>query len=160
MWLVKIALIIALLFVFFQDYKDRLVSWFLYPMVGILALTIQIQATQIFITMANVVVNLAFVLILIVVAYSYAKIKFKKHFTQDVLGIGDILFFIFISFSFSSISFIVLFVFALLFSLLLHLFLSQKSSEKTVPLAGYMSLFFGFVYALSFVMDCTFLYAY
>jgi len=41
---------------------------------------------------------------------------------------------------------LVLPVFSLIFSLILHLFLSRNSTLKTVPLAGYMSLFFACVY--------------
>jgi hypothetical protein len=160
MWIVKALLIFTLFFVFYQDYKDRLVYWFLYPTVGILSLIIQIQEIPLFIAMTNVVVNLCLVFIIIAICYLYSKVKLKMHFTNQVFGIGDILFFIFISFSFSSISFIVLFVFALFFSLILHLFLNSKYKEKTLPLAGYMSLFFGAVYVLSFFMDCNFLYAY
>jgi hypothetical protein len=55
------------------------------------------------------------------------------------------LFFV-LAFSFSSISFIILFVFGLIFSLVLHLLLKKKSKHSTVPLAGYLSLFFSIAY--------------
>jgi hypothetical protein len=51
-------------------------------------------------------------------------------------------------------------VFSLVFSLVLHLALQYKNKEKTVPLAGYMSLFFGVVYAISFFCKNHLLYAY
>jgi hypothetical protein len=55
----------------------------------------------------------------------------------------------------------VLFVFSLLFSLLLHsIFKKNQPEHETVPLAGYMSLFFGSVYIADFFFDCNFLYAY
>lgn len=161
MWLLKMVLIISFFIILFQDSKDRKVYWFLYPIVGLLTFFIQINESDFLISATNSMVNLVFVFIILSVCYFYAKlIKLKNHFTNDVLGIGDILFFVFISFSFASISFVVLFVFSLLFSLLLHLVLKNKNINKTVPLAGYMSLFFGTIYILSFFCDTNFLYAY
>jgi hypothetical protein len=160
MWWLKMVLIITFFTILFQDSKDRKVYWFLYPIVGLLTFFIQINESDFLISATNSMVNLAFVFIILSVCYFYAKLKFKKHFTNDVLGIGDVLFFIFISFSFASISFIVLFVFSLLFSLLLHLIFKNKNIDKTVPLAGYMSLFFGTIYMVSFFFDTNFLYAY
>ncbi|WP_379852787.1 hypothetical protein [Flavobacterium zhouii] len=84
----------------------------------------------------------------------------KKPLLKEVFGLGDVLFFIFMAFSFSIISFFVLFVFALVFSLLLHSVLQHKQIVKTVPLAGYMSLFFGVVYVFVFFCEPNFLYAY
>ena len=43
-------------------------------------------------------------------------------------------------------TFMIVFVFGLVGSLLLHLVL-KKSKSESVPLAGYMSVFFAFVYA-------------
>jgi hypothetical protein len=160
MWLLKIVLIICFFIILFQDSKDRKVYWFLYPIVGLLTFFIQKNQNNFLITVTNSMVNLAFVFIILSVCYFYAKLKLKKHFTDDVIGIGDILFFIFISFSFASISFVVIFVFSLLFSLLLHLVFKNKNRDKTVPLAGYMSLFFGTIYMVSFFCDTNFLYAY
>jgi hypothetical protein len=159
-WLLKILLIISFFIILFQDSKDRKVYWFLYPIIGLLTFFIQINESNFLISATNSMVNLAFVFIILSVCYFYAKLKLKKHFTNDVLGIGDILFFIFISFSFASISFVILFVFSLLFSLLLHLVLKNNNIDKTVPLAGYMSLFFGTIYMVSFFCDINFLYAY
>jgi hypothetical protein len=160
MWFLKVMLIFVLALIFYQDCKNRLVFWFLYPIMGVLAFIIQLKTTQVFTTITNVSMNLSFVILLLLVCYLYAKLKLKKHFTNEVIGIGDILFFIFISFSFATISFFVLFVFALLFSLLLHMVFKNRSPNSNVPLAGYMSLFFGVVYGMSFMGNSNFLYAY
>ena len=160
MWWLKMVVIITFFTILFQDSKDRKVYWFLYPIVGLFAFFIQINESSFLISVTNSMVNLVFVCIILSVCYFYAKLKLKKDFTNDVLGIGDVLFFVFISFSFASISFIVLFVFSLLFSLLLHFVFKNKRLDKTVPLAGYMSLFFGTIYIVSFFCDTNFLYAY
>jgi hypothetical protein len=160
MWMLKLLLIGVFLLVFIQDCKDRKVYWFLYPVIGILVFVLQIKAISVYPALLNAGFNLGFVSLLLVVCFLYAKIKLRKPFLTEVFGWGDILFFVAIAFSFSMVSFVILFVFALLFSLLLHLVLKQNQTEKTVPLAGYMSLFFGGVYAISLFWECNFLYAY
>lgn len=65
---------------------------------------------------------------------------------KNTFGLGDILLFVALAFTFASMSFIIFFIFGLVFSLLLHLLLKHKSKLKTVPLAGYLSLFFSVAY--------------
>ncbi|WP_348799717.1 hypothetical protein [Flavobacterium adhaerens] len=153
----KVILISLLFTVLYQDYKDRLVHWFLFPLIGVFAFAIQYLLLPLHLILLNVGTNLILVLFLLLVCYAYTKLR-KIEF-RNSFGLGDVLFFIFISFTFSTISFLVLFIFSLCFSLLLHLVLSQKSKEKTVPLAGYMALFFGVVYGFTFFCESNFLYA-
>lgn len=158
MWYLKLILLLIFGAILYQDYKNRLVYWFLYPITGILVFAIQLYYIPIEVVFVNSVLNIFFVTFLLAVCFIYLKLK-KMSF-QDSLGMGDILFFIFISFSFATVSFIVLFVFALVFSLILHFVFRNKKQFNTVPLAGYMSLFFAVVYIVTFCSDGNFLYAY
>lgn len=158
MWYLKLLLVFVFAIVLYQDYKDRLVYWFLYPVIGILAFVIQLYTVPAKAAIFNLAVNLVFVSLILGVSFLYTKFRNLKFI--NTIGIGDILFFIFITGTFSILSFLVLFVFALFFSLILHLVLSTKKEVQTVPLAGYMSLFFGVVYAMTFLYNDTFLYAY
>ncbi len=160
MWILKLLLIGVFFLVFFQDHKDRNVYWFLYPIIGVLVFALQMQSTAIYPSLINTGFNLAFISLLLLVCYLYARLKLKRPFLKEVFGLGDLLFFVFIAFSFSIVSFLILFVFSLLFSLLLHFAMKYRQTEKTVPLAGYMSLFFAVVYGISFFWECNFLYAY
>lgn len=160
MWFLKLFLIGLFFLVFIQDCKDRKVYWFLYPCIGVLVFLLQMEAVIIYSVILNVIINLVFVLLLLFVCYLYAELKLKKSMLKEVFGLGDVLFFIFIAFSFSTVSFLILFVFSLLFSLVLHLVLKHRNAEKTVPLAGYMSLFFGVIYGISIFFESNFLYAY
>ncbi len=159
MFFVKISLIITLLSILHQDYKDREVYWFLYPFAGMLFFILQYQQSGITVTLTNLTFNLFFISIILLCAYCYNLIRLKLNFLKEVLGIGDILFFIFICFGFSPVSFIVLFVFSLVFALAIHLSLTNKK-QKSVPLAGYMSLFFCIVLLFGFFMNVSFLYAF
>lgn len=158
MWYLKVLLIIIFAIVLYQDFKSRLVYWFLYPIIGILAFAIQLYNLPTAVAFFNLGFNVLFVAIILGVAFLY--VRFRQLNFSNSIGIGDILFFIFISGTFSIVSFLVLFVFALLFSLLLHFVLNNKKEYQTVPLAGYMSLFFGAVYVMTFLYNSSFLYAY
>lgn len=159
MFVVKFFLILTLFLILIQDYKERKVYWFLYPIIGVLVYILQFDQNGFEVSIINSTMNLCFVVLILLVAYFYNLIKLKLKFLKEVFGLGDVLFFAFISFSFATVSFIILFVFSLVFSLLLHEFFKKKSHYISIPLAGYMSLFFGIIYLLSFVVSISFLYA-
>ena len=94
--------------------------------------------------------NFGVVLMILLVLQGYAKLKLKTNL-NTVFGLGDALFFLALCVSFPTVSFIIFFVFSLLFSLLLHFIFKNKAADKTVPLAGYMSLFFIGIYALDWL---------
>ncbi|WP_040278300.1 hypothetical protein [Psychroserpens damuponensis] len=153
MILVKIILIITLGLIFIQDYKERRVFWFLFPIVGLCSGFLFYNDTlpELFIT--SIILNLAFVTLLLLVIILYSKLVLKVNISE-AFGLGDALLFIGLIFSFSTISFLIIFVFALVFSLIAHLSLKRFSKIKSVPLAGYLSLFFGASY-ISFWLGIT-----
>ncbi|WP_217363249.1 hypothetical protein [Winogradskyella undariae] len=128
-----------------QDIKERKVYWFLFPTVGLCAGILFHQNTwdQLFYT--SVSINFSFVSILLLTILIYSKLKLKTSISKT-FGLGDGMLFLALIFSFPSVTFIVFLVFGLIFSLLLHLFLKKKSEHQTVPLAGYLSLFFTVAY--------------
>lgn len=160
MVLLKIWLILSFLFVFYQDSKTRQVYWFLYPLIGILALIVQAYFNSFIITLVNSLFNILLIVIVLIVGYIYSKMIMKRDFINGSFGIGDLLLFIFLCFTFSTITFTILFSFSLLFSLIVHFALKQKNKDTTVPLAGYMSLFFATVYLTSFLINPAYLYSY
>lgn len=145
MFILKFILIAALIMVFIQDIKDRYVYWFCFPIIAICSGVLLYNKMMPEVFFVTIVMNLMFVTFLILIVFVYSKFKLKVKFF-DTFGLGDILLFLAITFSFSSLSFYIIFIFSLIFSLLLHLLLKQKSVLKTVPLAGYMSLFFGIIF--------------
>jgi hypothetical protein len=88
--------------------------------------------------------------VIFLVLHSYATYKLKVKLS-DVFGLGDALLFIGLCLAFPIAAFITFFVFSLLFSLLVHFIFKQKLKDKTVPLAGYMSLFFSGVYIVHWI---------
>ncbi len=138
---IKFLLVISFLIVFFQDLKERHVYWFLLPIIGLLSGMLFYQNTLIEIFIISLSMNLLFIALLILVIFLYSKFKLKSDFYKSI-GLGDILLFLALTVSFSTVSFIVIFISALIFSLALHLILNKLQKAVTVPLAGYMSLFF------------------
>lgn len=158
---VKIFIVICFTGILVQDYKSRFVYWFLYPLVGIAALILHIEKNGIEITLLNSALNLGFITILLSIAFLYAHYIMKVNFLKEAFGIGDVLFFISIAFAFAPFSFAILLVFSMLFSLVIHFFLKTKQKHNSsIPLAGYMSLFFGALYILSFFTNLAVIYAF
>lgn len=145
MLLIKVILILTLGLIFYQDLKARMVYWFLFPVLGICSAILFYNNTLPELFYVSVVMNSVFVIILLLAVYTYSKVKLKVSF-DSAFGLGDVLLFVGLIFSFSTISFLVVFVFSLLFALTLHLVVKQYSKLETVPLAGYISLFFGISY--------------
>lgn len=145
MLFIKIILIAVFLLIFYQDIKDRQVYWFLFPIVAILTGILSYMNIYQDFLLINITINILFVTFLISVVFLYSKYKLKAKL-KDTFGLGDVLLFVALAFTFASVSFIILFIFGLVFSLLLHLLLKHKSKLKTVPLAGYLSIFFSAAY--------------
>lgn len=148
------------MFIFRQDTNDRMVYWFLYPLVAVLAYMLQVQYLGFAPAFINAAINLFLVMLVLAVSYLYAVAVMKKRFLNESIGAGDILFFVCLPFTYATAAFVVLFVFSLVFSLLMHLVLSRKQADKTVPLAGYMSLFFATVYVASLFTEPKYLFSY
>ena len=145
MLIIKILLISTSCFIFFQDLKERQVYWFLFPLFGICSAILFYKNTLPELFYSAISLNLLFVMTLLLVIYLYSRIKLKQKL-KETFGLGDGLMFIGLAVTFATVSFLTVFVFALLFALLLHLALKQKSKNKSVPLAGYLSLFFAITY--------------
>jgi hypothetical protein len=159
MIVLKLAICMALLTIAYQDYKDRMVFWFLYPIVGLLGFFIQKKYGLLWTVVAfNTIVNLIFISIMLAILWMYTKLILKKKLINEAIGIGDILFFVFLSFCFPIVTFVFMFVMALIFSLGIHLIFS-KDKKETIPLAGYMAVFFLIGYGLSFFVNCHVIFA-
>ncbi|WP_299117808.1 hypothetical protein [uncultured Winogradskyella sp.] len=145
MVLFKIILVISLFYILLQDIKERKVYWFLFPIVMIVTGVLFYNNTLPELFLVNAMMNSMFIALLFFVMYIYSRFKLKTSLNQ-VFGLGDALLFIGLIGSFSFVSFVVVFVFSLVFSLVLHILVKAHQKEKTIPLAGYMSLFFLLTY--------------
>jgi len=140
--LLSALIILTLGYITYQDLKERQVYVVLFPLLGGLMSLKHILNSFLDLFLYAVGINLMVIALMMLSIYLYSRFKFNQKLF-NVFGLGDLLFFICMALGFPSFNFIIIFVFSLIFSLLIHLVLRDKG---TVPLAGYMSLFLIVVY--------------
>lgn len=136
----NILFILVLLGISYQDFKDRLVSIFLLLSGIILGGWIHFLNQNIWSFFTNISFNLLVIIIVFSILFLYAKYKMKQD-VFETFGQGDLLFFLLIAMSFPIVSFLMIFVFSMVFSLLIYIFIKNNLKERTVPLAGLQSVF-------------------
>ena len=97
----------------------------------------------------NVALNLILVCGIISLLYLVTKWLLKKPFLDHAFGTGDLLLFLALALAHPTFTFVILLVGALLFALLISLVL--KRTDKEIPLAGYMCLFYTLVWGLAWL---------
>lgn len=152
--IIQLLLVVCLLTITIQDIKDRLVWWFLFPVFIFCSGFLHFSRSLEEIFIINLSLNYLILAFIFFICFLYARFKMKLNFFRDTFGIGDLLFFIGLATAFPTLSFTVIFVAVLVFSLLLHLILSRKKTVETVPLAGYAAFFL----LLIFLSDWTNVY--
>lgn len=145
----------------FQDFKERKVYWFLFPLAMLLFGSLHfLHSTEPKVFFYYSLINFVLITCIIGILFIYTKFILKKSFLNHSLGLGDILFFYAFGLGFPSTTFIVLFVGTIIFSLLVFLLFKGRLKLDTVPLAGLMGLFLVFVILFSLVSKSPPLYAY
>ncbi len=161
--LLKVIALASLLAIFYQDQKERRVFLGLFIIICLTFGVLHITTVGWYQFVISLLFNFGITAILLGVLAGYSKLRMPSVSFLQVFGLGDILFIVALALGFSTLSFITLLVFGLVFSLVLHQvwlgMLSQKRTKtqvkqdltptngsielsKTVPLAGYLALFF------------------
>lgn len=138
--ILNILLVLTLLAVVYQDVKMRLIHIALPIAILILGIALKKDVLDI----VEMGMSLLFLLLNFVVITIYFSIK-KRAFTNpfdSMIGWGDVVFLIALIPLFPFRSYLVFFVFGMLFSLLLFTVMRQLyPTQNTIPLAGYLSIF-------------------
>ena len=133
----------------FQDFKSRAISWFLLPIIlaaGLLKKWIDNQLSW-----TDYLASFGFITLQLAIVYGIFALKsrtVKINFTNELLGLGDILFFVAVIPYFNFKEYIILFITGLIFSLLGQLILCKFKKQKSIPLAGWLSIYFIFYLVL------------
>ncbi|OEK09145.1 hypothetical protein A8C32_10445 [Flavivirga aquatica] len=138
---IYIFLIAVLLFIVYQDVTRRRIHVVLPVCVFGLSLFVNYSSKEL--TFINVGYNIGFVMVNVLGLVLYYSIKSKNLINpvDRFIGLGDIVFFIAITPLFNLKEFILFFIIGLFFSLLVHIIMVLFKKRKTIPLAGYLSLF-------------------
>lgn len=144
-----------------QDFKERKVYWFLFPLTAILfGLVHFLNIAEPLVFVNYVLLNALLVSLLICVLFLFTRVITKKKFLNHSLGLGDILFFYAFAIGFPTLTFSILFANAILFALLLFLVAKKRLQLQTVPLAGLMSVFLILVFAYNLLFQSPTLHGY
>jgi hypothetical protein len=128
----------GLTIIVYQDLKERMIDWYIFPLVGLLGLYINYREHP-FSVFYDTVINCFIVAIILGILYLYTKVVLKVSFSA-AFALGDVFILGILAISFSSLYFLVVLPFSIIASFLLHFFL-RKSNKETVPLAGYIAIF-------------------
>lgn len=133
---VHILILLMLMMVAVQDYKYRGVSWFLFPLLTIAALIGLWLDKNLHFFMPLIIVNLAFVFVLLFGLTVYFSLKNRKivRIADVYLGWGDILFFLVLTVFLSPINFLMFIIGSLLFVSLIVMVIPRL--RQSIPLAG------------------------
>jgi hypothetical protein len=157
MMALNILMIFLLLWIFYQDMKERQVTLVLLLLLTLVGgfLNYQKQILEIF--LISSILNTMVILMVVLILWMYAKFKLKSELFH-VFGTGDLLFFFFLAVSFPITTFLVVFSSSLIFSLLVSIAL-KKRMKKWIPLAGLQALFLSLLVGVNQVFQIVNLYA-
>jgi uncharacterized membrane protein YdcZ (DUF606 family) len=128
----------------YQDFKDRAISWYL-PVLIFLVGLIGAFVNETFIW-RDYLASLSFVILQIAGLYIYLAVKKKSikiNLTSDFLGWGDLLFFMAIIPYFGFKKYVVLLIAGMMMSLLAQKVVQLFYRSDSIPLAGWLSIFYG-----------------
>lgn len=153
----QIGCIVVLLSIFFQDIKERKVYIWLFISAGILMGYLHILHISLSEFLRNSTLNFVVISLVYSILFLYANFKLKKSLSK-VFGLGDLMFFFIMALSFPTTTFIILFTFSLIFSLVLFYLVKSKIRNTYVPLAGFQSLFLVLILVTNWIFNFINLY--
>ena len=128
----------------YQDFKDRAISWYLPLLILLLGLIGAFVNETIL--WRDYLASLSFVVLQIAGLYVYLAIKKKSikiNLTGDFLGWGDLLFFVAMIPYFEFKEYVVLLITGMVLSLLAQKIVQFFYRSDSIPLAGWLSVFYG-----------------
>tara|TARA_R110000782_G_scaffold160725_1_gene252819 strand:+ start:1323 stop:1808 length:486 start_codon:yes stop_codon:yes gene_type:complete len=157
--IIKIALILVLGLIAFQDIRDQKVNWILFPITAILLFTIYQNNTTINLSYTYLAMNILMVTSILGILFIYTKYIRGMEFLNVSFGLGDVLFFYAFALGFPTLTFLILFVCSIVFSLIITLFKTKEYNTTGIPLAGLMSLFLIVIFSFGFISFIPSLYS-
>lgn len=129
-----------------QDFKSRLIAWWLPPLLFAAGVVSGLQQVRLRTLVFYTGINLLFVAFLFVMLFLWFSMR-KKQWTnifREAIGTGDLLFMVSMAAFFSVINFIVALSAGFIVALVLHLpaalIKNTSGNAKTIPLAGVLAL--------------------
>ncbi|WMJ72536.1 hypothetical protein RCC89_05085 [Cytophagaceae bacterium ABcell3] len=120
----------------YQDFKYRAVYWILFPILAFLLVLAEAIDGKVYLLASNFGINLLYLIIVYSLVTIYFSFKRRKliNLAHNLIGAGDLLFFLIVAMCFSPVNFILFFNVSLVSVFLLVLILPRLSNS--IPLAG------------------------
>jgi len=148
----NIVLILLFGITFFQDWKDRAVTWIVFPAILIAAIGVSLYSDSSVLTIAMNITFLIMVLGMLILYISIKRGKLTNIFKTD-FGWGDVLFLVVITPLFRDQNYILFFITGMFFSGLIHLVVARLNGNPKIPLAGYLALYLIGLKLVDFFME-------
>ncbi|SNR62945.1 hypothetical protein SAMN04488009_2837 [Maribacter sedimenticola] len=155
---VKIALLVILALIAFQDIKDKKVNWVFFPISAIMLFILYQSHSSLQFSFPFLCMNIILITSILGIVFVYTKYIRGMKFLNVSFGLGDVLFFYAFALGFPTITFLVLFTCSIMFSLVISLFNSKDYNITGVPLAGLMSLFLAIILSIDLLPSTPSLY--
>jgi len=142
-FLLIFAILVVLVFIFWQDLKERAVSWYFFPMLFVLVFLYRMKSVGLESLVENIGINTLFLLVQLVMVSLYFSLKNRVwvNITKEYLGIGDVLFLFVITPLFSPVLYVMFYLISLLLIVAVAITVKIiKDYQKTIPLAGLQAL--------------------
>lgn len=141
-----------------QDFKERMVTWVLFPLLGLALAGSYLNQVSWVQYYPVVALNILLISLVVLILFLYTQYIARKAFLNVSFGLGDLLFFYALALGFPTLTFLVVFALSILFALGTFLVLNRKGQQETVPLAGLMGVFLCLVVLLSLFPNVPSLY--
>lgn len=138
-----LVIVILLLLISYQDFKDREVYWFLFPVLAIITVFDLFNKLGWYSLLLNFSINLIFVLIDLALISLYFSLKKKQiiNIFDQFIGWGDVVFFVNLGLFFSPLNFLIFFFGSILLCLIgVFIFSGKRLMSFKIPLAGIQSI--------------------
>lgn len=124
-----------------QDFQERKVLWICFPIAAILLATLHLNHVGFLPFLYATLTNIFLVSCVLLLLWLVTKFILKKGFLNVSFGLGDMLFMYAFAMGFPSITFTLLFVASIGFSLMAFTLMKILGNMETVPMAGLMGIF-------------------
>lgn len=148
--LLVILILLALFCMAWQDFKDRAIDWFLFPILLVL-LVINSIYKEVF-AWNHLLVNIGLLGAQLALLALYFRLRRGNNIFvgEQFLGWGDVLFFAILTTAFSPLNFIVFYIISLVLTLFFFVVLTSMGKKiRHIPLAGSQAI----VLILAFLID-------
>lgn len=143
---IKLTVVACLLLIIYQDLRINAISWWPLPIIFFLSIHLALMKLKFSELLHYSIINFSFIVFQILILTVYFSIKKRKltNIIDTYIGLGDILFFIILCISFSTINFILFFTFSTLIALIISVSIQKTRTKpfRKIPLVGLMGLIY------------------